>query len=236
VKTTLSTGKRLADDEAARLLDAANGVPAVGNEPLREQIAEFAKAVTDGMGSMAKVTEFVEAMQSRGGGDVSEELIMGNAVPATGEIRTTEGKDWYSEAAKWLKSQWDESGATMQSLEEIRGTDALTTLWTSTAEFHERFDTIHDEEHPFIPAQYRAFMEEVAEFSMAVLSDYDYSPANLERELVDVIVVGMGLLMAHGCEFTNLQSAIRAVAAKNDAKTTETHAKDAKGKVARKTA
>jgi hypothetical protein len=50
VKTTLSTGKRLADDEAARLLDAANGVPAVDDEPLREQIAEFAKAVTDGMG------------------------------------------------------------------------------------------------------------------------------------------------------------------------------------------
>jgi len=217
VKTTLSTGKRLADDEAARLLDAANGVPAVGNEPLREQIAEFAKAVTDGMGSMAKVTEFVEALQSRGGGDVA-------------------GTDKQWAAAEQFMQRWDESGATMQSLEEIRGTDALTTLWNSTAEFHERFDTIHDEEHPFIPAQYRAFMEEVAEFSMAVLSDYDYSPANLERELVDVIVVGMGLLMAHGCEFTNLQSAIRAVAAKNDAKTTETHAKDAKGKVARKTA
>lgn len=126
--------------------------------------------------------------------------------------------------------------AYMNGLDIPEPKDALTTLWNSTAAFHERFDTIHDKEHPFISAQYRAFMEEVAEFSMAVLSDYDYSPANLERELVDVLVVGMGLLMAHGCEFTNLQAAIRAVAAKNDAKTLDTHAKDAKGKVARKTA
>lgn len=109
-------------------------------------------------------------------------------------------------------------------------------LWDSTAAFHQRFDTLHDKEHPFIPAQYRAFMEEVAEFSIAVLSDYDYSPANLERELVDVIVVGMGLLMAHGCELTNLQAAMRHVADGNDAKTHDTHAKNAKGKVARKTA
>ena len=199
--TTLSAGKRLADDEAARLLDAANG-----------QVNE-------------------------GGGDVSEQLIVGNVVPATGEIRTTEGQDWYSEAAKWLK-QWDESGATMQSLEEIRGTDALAALWNSTAEFHERFDTIHDKEHPFIPAQYRAFMEEVAEFSIEVLGSEEFGGdvEAIERELTDVIVVGMGLLMAHGRNLEDLRAAMRHVAEGNDAKTTDKYAKNAKGKVARKTA
>jgi len=218
VKTTLSTGKRLADDEAARLLDAANGVPAVGNEPLREQIAEFAKAVTDGMGSMAKVTEFVEAMQSRGGGDVSEELIMGNAVPATGEIRTTEGKDWYSEAAKWLKSQWDESGATVQSLEEIRGTDdvskAVFRLRQSVVAFHERYGTASKPNA--VQNQAKAAAQEMGEYVWSVAAG-DLEGA--AKEAADVLYTVFGVAMLAGITREQLADAMYAIAASNDDKT-----------------
>lgn len=123
------------------------------------------------------------------------------------------------------------------SLEEIRGTE-LEMLWDSTAAFHERFDTIHDEEHPFIPAQYRAFMEEVAEFSIEVLGSQEFGGdvEAIERELTDVIVVGMGLLIAHGRSLADLRAAMRHVAEGNDAKTTDKYAKNAKGKIAKKTA
>jgi NTP pyrophosphatase (non-canonical NTP hydrolase) len=133
-----------------------------------------------------------------------------------------------------------EKGA--QQLSSILGVPVVTIgswnelgmLWDSTAEFHERFETIEDKEHPFIPAQYRAFMEEVAEFSIEVLRDNADDPANLERELADVIVVGMGLLMAHGRTLADLRAAMRHVAKGNDAKTHDTHMKNSKGKWVRK--
>jgi NTP pyrophosphatase (non-canonical NTP hydrolase) len=114
--------------------------------------------------------------------------------------------------------------------------DELTTLWDSTAAFHERFDTMNDV-YAFIPAQWRVFMEEVSEFGLEAIGDVEFCDDDtaLEEELADVIVVGIGLLLASGRTLDQLQAAISAVAAKNDAKTAETHAKDAKGKVARKT-
>jgi hypothetical protein len=126
--------------------------------------------------------------------------------------------------------------AYMNGLDIPEPKDALATLWNSTAEFHERFDTIHDKEHPFIPAQYRAFMEEVAEFSIEVLGSEEFGGdvEAIERELTDVIVVGMGLLMAHGRSLEDLCAAMRHVAQGNDAKTTDKYAKNAKGKVAKK--
>lgn len=243
MKTTLSAGKRLADDEAARLLANANGVPAVDNDQLREQIAAFAKALTDGMGSMAKVTEFMEAMQSRGGGDVSEELIMGNTVPAVNDEQLREQIAEFAKAVKdgmgkgtAFDSQWTMEHAINWAKGGGDVSDALATLWNSTAEFHERFDTIHDKEHPFIPAQYRAFMEEVAEFSIEVLGNEEFGGdvEAVERELTDVIVVGMGLLMAHGRNLEDLCAAMRYVAQGNDAKTLDKYAKNAKGKVSKK--
>lgn len=236
MKTTLSAGKRLADDEAARLLDAANGVPAVDNDQLREQIAEFAKAVTDGMGrgtAFDSQWTMEHAINwAKGGGNVSN-------LPKS-------YTDWRDElthgykAARGILAPSDEPAEVSigRNREDGNVSDALKTLWDSTAEFHERFDTMKDT-YAFIRAQWRVFMEEVAEFGLEAIGDVlftDNEPAHMEQELADVIVVGIGLLLAHGRRLEELQAAIRAVAAKNDAKTTETHAKDAKGKVARKTA
>lgn len=172
-------------------IDLTGGVPVPGEDHdlVREQIAEFAKAVTESMG---KGTAF--------------------------------DSQWTMEHA----INWAKGGENVS--------DALMTLWTSTAEFHERFDTIHDKEHPFIPAQYRAFMEEVAELSIEVLGSEEFSGdvEAIERELTDVIVVGMGLLMAHGRSLEDLCAAMRHVAQGNDAKTLDKYAKNAKGKVSKK--
>ncbi len=183
MKTTLSAGKRLADDEAARLLNAANG----------------------------RVNEGV--------GDVSEEMIMGSAVPATGEIRTTEGKDWYSEAAKWLK-QWDESGATMQSLEEIRGTDdvskAVFRLLDSVDNFHRRYGTASKPNA--VQNQAKAAAQEMGEYVWAVAAG-DLEGA--AKEAADVLYTVFGVAMLAGITREQLADAMYAIAASNDAKTVE---------------
>ncbi len=119
--------------------------------------------------------------------------------------------------------------AYMNGLDIPEPKDALTTLWNSTAAFHKRFDTMS--ELGFLEAQHRVLFEEFAEFTYAT-----HSGTSAADEIADTLVVAIGLLIHSGYTLNQLQFAIRAVAAKNDAKTTETHAKDAKGKVARKTA
>jgi hypothetical protein len=110
-----------------------------------------------------------------------------------------------------------------------KGDTALTTLWDSTVAFHERFDTLS--EPGFDDAQLRVLFEEFYEFVDAM------HKGNSELlELTDFIVVAIGLLVRRGYELGQLQMAMIKVAEKNDAKTLATHAKDAKGKVARKTA
>jgi NTP pyrophosphatase (non-canonical NTP hydrolase) len=82
----------------------------------------------------------------------------------------------------------------------------------------------------FLEAQNRVLFEEFAEFTFAI----HHEQGDAASELADVIVVAIGLLMTNGFTLEQLQDAIAKTAAKNDAKTLETHAKDAKGKVARK--
>ena len=119
--------------------------------------------------------------------------------------------------------------AYMNGLDIPEPKDTLTTLWDSTAAFHKRFETMTG--LGFLEAQHRVLFEEFAEFTYAI-----HSGTSAADEIADTLVVAIGLLIHSGYTLEQLQTAIRAVAAKNDAKTTETHAKDAKGKVARKTA
>lgn len=102
-------------------------------------------------------------------------------------------------------------------------------LWDSTAAFHKRFGTM--EEPDFEDAQMRVLFEEFYEFIDAMRKGYGQA-----SEFADFIVVGMGLLMASGYKLEQLQAAMTRVAEKNDAKTLETHAKDNKGKVAKREA
>lgn len=117
--------------------------------------------------------------------------------------------------------------AYMNGLDMPEPKDALTTLWDSTAAFHKRFGTM--EEPDFEDAQLRVLFEEFYEFIDAIHKGYSQA-----SEFADFIVVGMGLLMASGYKLEQLQTAMTRVAEKNDAKTLETHAKDNKGKVAKR--
>jgi NTP pyrophosphatase (non-canonical NTP hydrolase) len=166
------------------------------------------------------------------GTDVADGNAVGYAVAIAGNDKGLQQED--SSMSDIEKGAQQLSSILGVPVVAIDNRSELHKLWDSTAEFHERFETIEDKEHPFIPAQYRALMEEVAEFSIEVLRDNADDPANLERELADVIVVGMGLLMARGRTLADLRAAMRQVAKDNSAKTHKTHKKNSKGKVAKR--
>lgn len=119
--------------------------------------------------------------------------------------------------------------------------DALKTLWNSTAEFQKRFGL---DKQFSLPAQMRCVHEELAELS-ADAYGYWYSDDGLEaenfaidatQEATDVIVTVLGVLMGMKMSYADIEDAIERIAAKNDAKTHDTHEINGNGKVARKQA
>lgn len=118
-------------------------------------------------------------------------------------------------------------------------TDALKQLWESTAAFQQRFGL---DKKFSLPAQMRCVHEEISELA-ADAYGYWYTEDGLDaenfvidatQEAADVIVTVLGVLMGMGVEYSDVADAIEHIAAKNDAKTHETHAIDANGKVSRK--
>lgn len=77
----------------------------------------------------------------------------------------------------------------------------------------------------------RVFTEEYYETVEAALTG---SNSELTEEGADLIVTLMGVLMSRGIPIEDLEAAMEKVAAKNDAKTHETHAINRSGKIARK--
>lgn len=102
-------------------------------------------------------------------------------------------------------------------------------LWQSTENFFKRFGV-----EPTLNEQHRVFLEETKEFKHALFigttGDHDAA-----HELADVLVTAMKLLMLSGYTLEEFEQAIADVAAKNDAKTFETHyIRESDGKIARR--
>lgn len=99
---------------------------------------------------------------------------------------------------------------------------SLSALLDSTRALHERFGVPFrvDIAERLVAEEFRELMRE------SVLCDadwYDGDKSPLSCEAVDLFVVTLGLLQAHGVSDDDLAEAIAAVIAKNDAKTTATH-------------
>lgn len=102
-------------------------------------------------------------------------------------------------------------------------TDALKDISTSVAQFYKRFG-LGDESVP--PVQRRRYLaEEYQEFieESVLWSDCGDSGSytKLASEFADVLYTLIGVMQAHGFEQAALESAIKQVCAKNDAKTPE---------------
>lgn len=94
--------------------------------------------------------------------------------------------------------------------------DPLRTLIRSTLDFFARFDA-----QPSVPNAIMNFEEEVGELIEAARAGTD--PAHTAEEAADVIVTAIGVCWASGVEMERLIEQVYAVAAKNDAKTYQTH-------------
>ncbi len=118
-------------------------------------------------------------------------------------------------------------------------TDALKRLWDSTADFQKRFRL---DEQFNLPAQMRCVSEELAELNKEVYGWYftedgleaENFSINATEEAADVIVTVLGVLMGMHMSYADIEDALERIAAKNDAKTHDTHAINENGKVARK--
>lgn len=119
-------------------------------------------------------------------------------------------------------------------------TDTLKQLWESTVKFQQRFDL---RQFFNLPNQMRVVNEEMSEFRDEVdklwyadLGVREYAETQLKaaREAADVIVTLMYTLSGLGLDYCDIAQALEQVAAKNDAKTHETHTIDGNGKVSRK--
>lgn len=119
--------------------------------------------------------------------------------------------------------------------------NALKLLDASTAALYERFDLDADSTPP--EKRRKFLMEEVGELVVASallevpicfggeappVEDWDVA-----NEAADVIVTVLGLCQSHGITLAEIEAACERVAAKNDAKTPETHAL-VNGKISRK--
>lgn len=105
--------------------------------------------------------------------------------------------------------------------------NGIARLWNSTKELHERFGVYP----PLTIRVIRVFLEETREVvQAALLEDGD----SLACEIADNIVTALALGIARGVALEQIEAAIERVAAKNDAKTHETHQLNAAGKIARK--
>lgn len=105
--------------------------------------------------------------------------------------------------------------------------DVLRHLWESSAEFYQRFNCYPPETHALL----RVMNEEYFELIEAAFAGDNHALAD---EAADLIVTIMGTLMSCGVSLDGLEAAIERVAAKNDAKTHETHFIDQNGKIARR--
>ncbi|MBN2471697.1 MAG: hypothetical protein JXN59_13330 [Anaerolineae bacterium] len=95
-------------------------------------------------------------------------------------------------------------------------TDPLRELVRSTFEFYDRFGVT-----PLVDEITRVFQEEAAELVEAASDGRDR--AHIAEEAADVFVTAISLCAAAGVDVTLLIEQIYAVAAKNDAKTHDTH-------------
>lgn len=111
--------------------------------------------------------------------------------------------------------------------------DALDRLWQSSADLYARFNMAT----PNTLDQLRVVHEECYELTQAA-HEYQFGKGmgdHVTEEAADVIVTVMGVLMSCGATYAELASAIGRVAAKNDAKTHETHAvSEVTGKITRR--
>lgn len=112
---------------------------------------------------------------------------------------------------------------------------AFMLLWSSTAAFRQRFNM---DETATPLAQMRCVHEELAEFEFLFYQIHFGDDDELQyqyaaQEAADLLVTVMGALMSMGVTLHDIEDAMLEIAAKNDAKTTETHAMDANGKVSR---
>lgn len=112
-------------------------------------------------------------------------------------------------------------------------TDPTELLFNSTANLHTRFDLMP----PDTDAVLRVMFEEVYEFTREVTrGDVYISPEFAVSEACDVMVTVLAALISIGVDYAMIAAACERVAAKNDAKTTETHEINSAGKIARKVA
>ena len=105
--------------------------------------------------------------------------------------------------------------------------NALEHLWNATESLHKRFGVFP----PDTSEALRVLNEEAFEVIEAALTGDEQELAD---EAADLIVTLMGVLMARDVELNHLEDAMRRVAAKNNAKTHETHHINQNGKIARR--
>jgi NTP pyrophosphatase (non-canonical NTP hydrolase) len=106
--------------------------------------------------------------------------------------------------------------------------DSLRELARSTAEFYARFGVT-----PVLDESVPIFEEEVRELIEAARQGTD--KAHIAEEAGDVFVTAIGICLATGVDVEQLVAQVYAVAAKNDAKTHDTH-HYVDGKIRRKAA
>jgi NTP pyrophosphatase (non-canonical NTP hydrolase) len=98
-------------------------------------------------------------------------------------------------------------------------TDPLRALAQSTEAFYRRFDAFPA--HEDVPAFINNFNEEVFELIQAAMDGTDQR--HIAEEAADVFVTAIGVCFACGIDVEQIVEQMAAVAAKNDAKTHETH-------------
>lgn len=106
----------------------------------------------------------------------------------------------------------------------------ITDLIRSTLELHERFGVDFD-----VEGAERLCAEEFRELIHAsAFASMGLGRKPVLEESVDLLVVVLGLLTAHGLTENDLMQAIDTVIVKNDSKTHETHYVDSNGKITRR--
>lgn len=105
--------------------------------------------------------------------------------------------------------------------------DTLRDLIQSTLALHDRFGV-----KPTFEVTLRVFQEEVQELIEAARQGTDQQ--HIAEEAADVFVTAIGLCLALEVNEEQIIAQTRAVIAKNDAKTHDTHAINESGKIARR--
>jgi NTP pyrophosphatase (non-canonical NTP hydrolase) len=136
---------------------------------------------------------------------VSEQLIMGNVVPADGEMQRMA-----NEIKQWLDMPREVRSQIMQ----WKFSDAVDTLLDSVDSFHKRYGTASKPNA--VENQAKAFAQESGEYIYAIAAGKLDQGA---KELADVLYTVFGVAMLAGITREQLAEAMYAIAASNDAKT-----------------